>query len=143
MHQTEQELLLTATPEDIEAITEASRDYVEGWYNAQPERMARCLHPDLVKRTIAREPGDGPWQLRPPTNAQMMVQYTEEGGGSEVPEPERTYEITILDVFRHIASVKVLSHDYMDYLQLAKFDQEWLLVNVLWELREGELTTDS
>lgn len=143
MHQTEQNLELTATAEDIEAIAEASRDYIEGWYNAQPEQMARCLHPDLVKRTIEREPGNGTWRLRYPTNAQMMVKYTEEGGGSEVPEPERTYEIIILDVFRHIASVKVLSPNYMDYLQLAKFDQEWLLVNVLWELRVGELTTDS
>lgn len=143
MPETEVDITVLASPEDIEAITEASRDYVEGWYNAQPERMARCLHPDLVKRTIEREPEGGTWRLRRPTDAQAMVRYTKEGGGSDVPEPERIYEITILDVFRHIASVKVLSHDYVDYVQLAKFNQKWLLVNVLWELREGALGPES
>ncbi len=132
-----------ATTEDIQAITETSRDYVEGWFTANEERMRRCLHPDLVKRTIMRDPKRGIWELRRPLDAQMMVALTQEGGGSDAPESERTYEITILDVFRHIATVKVLSHPYMDYLHIAKINDRWLIVNVLWELRRGELSPDN
>jgi hypothetical protein len=72
----------------------------------------------------------------------MMVAFTQEGGGSDAPESEKTYEITVLDVFRHIATAKVLSHPYMDYLHLAKLNDRWLIVNVLWELRQGELGPD-
>jgi hypothetical protein len=39
---------------------------------------------------------------------------------------------------RHIASVKVLSHPFVDYLHVAKIGDRWLIVNVLWELRKGE-----
>jgi len=131
------------TPEDIEGITQASRDYVEGWFTADGERMRRCLHPDLVKRTVMHHLQHGTWELRRPLDAQMMVALTQEGGGSDAPESERTYEITILDVFRHIATVKVLSHPYMDYLHIAKINDRWQIVNVLWELRQGELTPDS
>jgi hypothetical protein len=139
MHNSVEPAGLLPTQEDFDAIMGSSLDYVEGWYNADAERMRRCLHPDLVKRTIIRDPGQGKWRLWRPTTAQMLVAYTGEGGGSDVPESERVYQITILDVFRHIASVKCISPWYVDYLQLAKFDgQRWLIVNALWEMRQGE-----
>ena len=40
-------------------------------------------------------------------------------------------QIKIEDVFRHIASVKVLSNAFMDYLHIAKIGDQWLIVNVL------------
>jgi Putative lumazine-binding len=125
--------------EDILAITNTSRDYVEGWYTADAERVRRCLHPDLVKRTLAHDPGSGAWYLNRPTGADKLVSYTQAGGGSAAGEPGLKFEITILDTFRHIAAVKVLSLEYMDYLHLARLDDRWLIVNVLWELREGEV----
>jgi hypothetical protein len=129
-------------PEDIEGITQASRAYIEGWYSADAERMQHALHPDLVKRTLTYDEQKDTWQLRPPTTAEGMVEHTRNGGGSWVPEPERTFEIVILDVFRHIASVKVTSRDMMDYLHLVKLNDRWSIVNVLWELREGEIDLD-
>jgi len=131
---------LAPTPEDIEGITKTSRDYIEGWYTADEQRMRSCLHPDLVKRTITHDPQQGSaWKLSRPLDAEMMAGRTRAGGGSDVPEPDRTQHITILDVFRHVASVKVLSHSYVDYLHIAKFDARWLIVHALWELRQGEI----
>jgi hypothetical protein len=68
----------------------------------------------------------------------MMVGWTEKGGGSDLSKEDQTYEIEVYDYFRHIASAKVISHTYIDYLHLAKIDGVWLIVNDLWELREGE-----
>lgn len=130
--------------EDFDAIWQATLDYVDGWYNGDAERMRRSLHPELVKRTIERNMDRGKMQLRQPTTAEMMVAFTEEGGGTEVPEQERVYQLTIVDIFRHIAMVKCVSPKYVDYLQLANFgDRGWLIVNVLWEQREGEIESDS
>lgn len=130
------------SPEDIDGITQASRDYIEGWYSGDAERMRRCLHPELVKRTLMYDVGGGTWLLRPPSTAEMMVQFTGRGGGSDVPEAERTIEITIRDVFRHIACVQVVSRDMMDYLHLVKLNDQWFIINVLWELRKGEINAD-
>jgi Putative lumazine-binding len=131
------------TPNDVDLITRTSRDYIEGWYTADVELMQRCLHPELVKRTIAYDAQQETWLLRPPTTASMMAEYTRDGGGSDAPEAERTFELTVHDVFRHIACVKVVSRDFMDFIHLAKLNDRWLIVNVLWELREGEIRLDS
>ena len=124
--------------EDYDAILGSIRDYVEGWYTADPVRMARCLHPELAKRTLVPGEAPGTWQLRPPTGYDRMVTLTREGGGSEVPESGRRYQIDVLDVFRHMATARCVSPQYVDFLQLARFGEgHWLIVNALWETREG------
>jgi hypothetical protein len=92
-------------PEDLEAINDAVRDYAVGWYTADSDRMKRCLHPDLVKRSIFRDSQDDAFRLRRSADASMMVEFTRNGGGSRTPEGAENYEISNLDVFRHIASV--------------------------------------
>jgi hypothetical protein len=78
-----------ATPEDIQAIIETAHDYAEGWFTADIERMRRCLHPDLVKRSIWHDQKNDTWNVRHTLTAEMMVEYTREGGGSERPAHEK------------------------------------------------------
>jgi hypothetical protein len=47
-------------------------------------------------------------------------------------EEKRKISVTVLDVMEEIAMVKVLSAMYYDYLQVAKVDGEWKIINVLW-----------
>jgi hypothetical protein len=129
-----------AAPEDLKAIEAASRDYAEGWFTADEERMRRSLHPQLVKRTIWHDLQKDTWQPSHASDAEMMAGYTRVGGGSALPESEKVFEIVILDIFRDIATVKVSSYPYMDYLHLAKIHDRWLIVNVLYEVRVGEQT---
>jgi hypothetical protein len=42
----------------------------------------------------------------------------------------------VLDVADSIASAKVVSEPFVDYLHLAKLDGSWSIVNVLYEDRE-------
>ena len=126
------------SPEDLEAITAVARDYVEGWFDGDEARMRRCLHPELVKRTIYRDPATGDWRLGRPADAEMMVGWTRAGEGRTTVAAERQFEITIDAVFRHVATVRVLSSPYMDLLHIAKIGDRWFIVNVLWEVRQGE-----
>jgi hypothetical protein len=41
---------------------------------------------------------------------------------------------TILDRFENVASVKADADYGVDYLHMAKWNGEWLIVNILWEL---------
>jgi len=126
------------SPEDLEAITAVARDYVEGWFDGDEARMRRCLHPELVKRTIYHDPATGDWRLGRPADAEMMVGWTRAGEGKTAVVEERAFEIVIESVFRHLASVSVLSSPYMDLLHIAKIGDRWFIVNVLWEVRQGE-----
>jgi len=129
-----------ATAEDIQAITEASRDYAEGWFTADAEQMRRSLHPQLVKRTIWHDLQKDTWQPSNSHDAESMVGITRNGGGSALAESEKVFEIVVLDVFRDIATVKVYSYPYMDYLHLVKINDRWSILNCLYEVRVGEQT---
>lgn len=127
--------------EGILGIEKAARDFIEAWYSADSPRMRQSLHQDLVKRSVFRDEADGSIGLRRTATADMMVEWTEEGGGSDIPSEDQVYEIEVYDQFRHIASAKVVSHKYVDFLHLAKIDGTWVIVNDLWELREGEFNS--
>jgi hypothetical protein len=137
-HDATQDFAEPPSPEDLEAINAVARDYVEGWFDGDEARIRRCLHPELVKRTIYREPATGDWRLGRPADAEMMVGWTRAGEGRTAVAEERAFEITIENVFRHVASVRVLSSPYMDLLHIAKIGDRWFIVNALWEVRQGE-----
>jgi len=121
---------------DIKAIQEAVEDYYGGWYEANGERIQRCLHPDLVKRAIKFDE-NGKEYLRNLTK-DVMVNATKDGGGSEVSDKKKTWTITILDSYEEIATVKVSAGEYMEYIHLARQAGQWLIVNVLWADRPQE-----
>jgi putative lumazine-binding protein len=127
--------------EDYDAIVQSIKDYAGGWYDGDAKRMRRCLHPNLVKQTIVPGSQPGSWKLSRPNSYDSMVKGTLAGGdSSEVPTPQRRYQIDVLDVFRHVATARCISPLYVDYLHLAKFgDKRWLIVNAMWELRTGSL----
>jgi putative lumazine-binding protein len=118
--------------EDLAAIRQAALDYAQGWYEGDTERMRRCLHPELAKRAILRDPQTGQERFSH-LGQQRMVEKTEQGGGSEeVPADKRTYDVMILDIYGDIASVRTDTYEYVDYLHLARSQGTWLIVNVLW-----------
>jgi hypothetical protein len=49
-------------------------------------------------------------------------------------EDKRKIETTVLDYDDEIAMVELLSAMFFDYLQLAKIDGEWKIINVLWTM---------
>ena len=114
-------------PTDRQKILAAATDYIESWLDGDAERMARCLHPDLVKReSLAADPS------AMTITRDDMVQATAKGSGRKL---ERPYQVAILDAYGDIASVSVLSSAYMDYLHVARSGDDWLLLNVLWQRR--------
>jgi hypothetical protein len=122
------------TAADSTAIAAAARDYIEGWYTGDAARMERSLHPELAKRIVHTNP-EGRSRLDQ-MSALSLVHGTRSGFGTRTPEAERRGDVRILDVFQATASVRVDARDWVDYLHLARFNGEWKIVNVLWELRK-------
>jgi hypothetical protein len=118
---------------DREAIKQTALDYIEGWYEANAERMERALSPDLAKR-IVRTNDKGQSMLQQ-MSAMSLVQGVKRGGGKDTPKDKQQKDVTILDIFENAASVKVVASDWIDYLHVAKFNGRWVIVNVLWELK--------
>lgn len=123
---------------DKEAIKATALDYIEGWYEGNPERMERALHPDLAKR-IVNTNAQGRSSLGQ-MSAMSLVQGVKRGGGKDTPKEKQQKDVTILDVFGNAASVKVVASDWIDYLHVARSNGRWVIVNVLWELKPKPAT---
>ena len=118
---------------DKAAIKQTALDYIEGWYEGNAERMERALHPELAKRIVRSNP-EGRSRLDQ-MSAMSLVQGTRRGGGKDTPKEKQQKDVTILDVFENAASVKVVASDWIDSLHIAKYNKQWVIVNVLWELK--------
>ena len=124
----------TGTPDESAAITKTALNYIEGWYEGDAARMESSLHPELAKRMIYTDPKSGRSQFNH-MGAMALVQGTRRGGGTKTPKEQQLKEVTILDRFNNAAVVKIVASDWIDYLQVAKFNGEWKIINVLWELK--------
>jgi hypothetical protein len=120
------------TAADSSAIRATALDYVEGWYEGDGERMARAVHPELVKRIVVSDSATKR-SVIDNMGATALVNGARRGWGKETPAARRQKDVTILDIFGNAASVKAVMADWIDYLQIAKVDGRWVIVNVLWE----------
>lgn len=119
---------------DAAAIRQTALDYIEGWYEGNVERMERALHPELAKRIVRTNPQNNQSRLDQ-MSAMSLVQGTRKGFGKNTPKERQQKDVTILDVYENAASVKVVAADWVDYLHMAKVNGQWVIVNVLWELK--------
>ena len=119
---------------DRAAIKQAALDYVEGWYAGDAERMARAVHPELVKRIVRTDPKTGRAMVQQ-MGASTLIEFTRAGGGKNTPADKQQKDVDILDVFGNTASVRATMSDWIDYMHLAKFNGRWVIVNVLWEMK--------
>lgn len=125
-----------STSADRAAIEQTARDYIEGFYEADPARMERALHPELAKRIVRADPESGRSQLVE-MSALTLVQLTGARGDRPTPVAERQQDVTVLDVFENAASAKVVAGAWIDYLHLTRWNGRWVIVNVLWEMKPG------
>ena len=119
------------TDDDSAAIRKTALDYIEG---GDAARMESSLHPELAKRMISTDPKTG-HSVFNHMGAMALVQRTKRFGGTKTLKERQTKDITILDRYNNAAVVKIVASDWIDYLEEAKVDGDWKIINVLWELK--------
>jgi hypothetical protein len=116
-------------------IRRAALDYIEGWYANDASRMERALHPQMVKRRVMQEAGA---PLLDHGDARRLIEATRLSPGETAqPIGNRRRDVRILDIHGNAATVKIDADDWVDYLHLVRWNGEWKIINVLWELRSG------
>jgi len=123
-----------ATDDERAAIEACVLDYFEGWFDGDPVRMERALHPELAKRCFGQTVDRAPVLIT--DTAAGMVEATREGRGRIRAGGRRT-QVEIVDAGRGIASVVVRSEQYHEYLHLVETPEGWRIVNALWRWSDG------
>jgi hypothetical protein len=121
-----------ASPADVEAVTVASLDYLEGYLTGDSVRHARAYHPEAVKRRYVEDEDGvfGTINLSPRT----MTDFA----SLQEPVEDCEFEVFIDDVFETMASVRVYSCHWVDYLHVVKARGEWKLLHVTWLPRDTD-----
>ena len=125
--------LAAQSAQDSSAIRATALDYVEGWYTGDAARMERAVSPDLVKRIVHTGP-DGVSHMEQ-MDAARLVQGTRSGFGKRTPPDRQQKDVAILDIFGNAASVRATMSEWIDYMQMAKVNGRWVIMNVLWEMK--------
>ena len=120
--------------DSIEVLKIASL-YSQSWYDGDSLKMSKVLHPELVKRTIRNYENTGNDVVNN-LSYNTMMQYTIAGYGKHTPKDKQNDKIELLDICENIASIRVESTDYVEYLQMVKYNGEWKALNVLWEMKD-------
>jgi hypothetical protein len=115
-----------AALDDSSMVRAAVRDYIEAYYTGDARRMEQTLHPHYLKHLIH---GDIP--MREKTGAQMVQDVRSKGVPVDIPSAERTEQISVLDVSGDMASAKLTTPHWVDYITLSKSGGEWKLLSVV------------
>ena len=110
------------TTDDSSAISATVRNYIEGYYTGDAARLEQTLHPHYLKHVIH---GDIP--MREQTGSQMSEQVRSHGE-SDIPQAERTEQISVLDIS---GDAKLVTPHWVDYMTLSKLDGQWKILSVV------------
>ncbi len=87
--------------------------------------MEQTLHPHYLKHMIH---GDIP--MREKTGPQMMREVRS-AGVPDMPAADKTEQVSVLDIAGGIASAKLVTPGWTDYLTLEKVNGEWKILSVV------------
>jgi hypothetical protein len=110
---------------DASAVRATVTNYSEAYYTGDARRMQQTLHPHYLKHMIH---GDIP--VREKTGAQM-VEEVRSNGPADMPASRKTEQVTVLDIAGSIASAKLVTPGWTDYMTLSKVDGQWKILSVV------------
>jgi hypothetical protein len=116
---------------DKAAVRATITDYIEGYYTGDATRMEKSLHPHYLKHTISGF--DGRLRMTEKTGLQM-VQDVRSAEPTNLPNKKE--QITVLDIAGDVASAKLVTAHWVDYITLSKWNGDWKIVSVV--LREND-----
>lgn len=121
---------------DEEGVRATVTDYIQGYYTGNAARMEKSLHPHYLKHVISEPYGkNGKLRMSEKSGLQMVQDVRIAGGPpTELSPSDRKEEIAVLDISGDVASAKLVTDHWVDYITLCKWNGEWKIVSVL--LRE-------
>ena len=118
---------------DKEAVRAAAMDYIEALYQAQPDRIARSVHPKLTKLGFSKKQGASEYSESPMTYDQLFNLAGSWNKDGKRPIATAPKEVVVYEVLDQTASAKITALWGIDYMHLAKYDGKWKIINILWQ----------
>jgi hypothetical protein len=116
--------------DDSAAVQTTVRNYIEGYYRGDASRMHATLDSHYLKHMI-----HGTIPIREKTGSQM-VDEVRTHGPADLPESEKTESISVLDISGNMASAKLITPHWVDYMTLTKSGGNWKILAVVQQIED-------
>ena len=118
---------------DRRAVYDASMDYIDAFYKSEPFRIERSVFQDVVRRGFYWKGLDSAYSdMRTMTYVQM-IQFAKDWNKNQWLPADAVKKVEVLDVQDKTAVSKITVYWGTEYLQLARIDKNWKIVNILWQ----------
>lgn len=114
--------------DDSSAVRATVTNYIEAYYSGDARRMEQTLHPHYLKHIINGR------AMREMTHLQIVQAVR--SGPADLPPAQRTEQVRVLDISGGIASAKLITPHWVDYLTLLKSDDGWKIVSVVQQIED-------
>lgn len=117
-----------------DGVRSAVEDYVEALYQVDPSRIERSVSKSLVKYGYWRQNANQPYAGSPMNYDQLYRlasgwnKDNQNNINSSTPK-----EIVVLDVLDKTAVAKLTAFWGIDYFQLEKIEDKWMIRHIIWQ----------
>ncbi|WP_169301411.1 nuclear transport factor 2 family protein [Pontimicrobium aquaticum] len=122
-----------ASQKDSLEIKRISLGYLIALQELKPELMNEVMNDSLNKVTIGYSRALKK-EIVTSISKNRMIENAKNWNKSNTRfPPNPSNQIKILDVYNRIATVKLFSDNWVEYLHLIKLDGKWSIINLLWQ----------
>jgi hypothetical protein len=118
----------TPKQDDSAAVQATITNYIEAYYRGDAARMQASLDSHYLKHMI-----HGSIPIREKTGSQM-VEEVRTHGPADLPEAQKTEAISVFDISGNIASAKLVTLHWVDYMTLSKSGGSWKILSVVQQI---------
>ena len=116
------------------AITRVALGYLQALETLNPDLMAEVLHKDLTKHFVPPFAAPNNAHTLRPTTYERMLEHAEHWNRSGMRFPPKpTNRVSVLDQYNNMATVKMVSDNWVEYLHLVKLKGQWKIKNLMWD----------
>lgn len=135
--------LLLSTPafaqsDDRDAVRQAALDYVTAVYESRPELIERSVSTDLTKIGFVAQK-DGSYRRAPMTYQQLLA--VAKDWNAKRNRDTSIKEIVVGEVLDQTATAMIRAEWGIDFMQLAKVDGRWKILNIVWQSHPPKATS--
>ena len=125
-----------ASQKDSTEIQRIALGYLVALQELKPTLMNEVMNDSLKKITIGWNRALKKEFAKPTTKAQM-IEFATSWNKSNTKFPfNSNNKLTILDIYNRIATVKLVSDNWVEYLHLIKLDGKWSIANLIWQHKD-------
>ncbi len=122
-----------ASQKDSLEIKRVSLGYLIALQELKPDLMNEVMNDSLNKVTIGYSRALKQEAVTSITKKRMIGNAQSWNKSNTRFPPEPSNQINILDIYDRIATVRLYSDNWVEYLHLIKLDGKWSIINLLWQ----------